>query len=128
MVAAGHRDWTEAQIGFIANVVRLYRGKSADFTQGGDEARAAIVNAFGRSGRYRDVLGLCKAASKNEIEAQGWSLNAGRYVDVAPGEELTDEDFQQAFGELTEQFEVLTVRARELEGRILQNASELLES
>ena len=32
-----------------------------------------------------------KAATLAEIEAQGWSLNPGRYVGVAPGEEISDE-------------------------------------
>ena len=30
-----------------------------------------------------------------EIEAQGWSLNPGRYVGVAPGEDVSDEDFKE---------------------------------
>jgi type I restriction enzyme M protein len=30
-----HRDWTSAQIGFIANIVRLYRAEELDFTLGG---------------------------------------------------------------------------------------------
>ena len=34
-----HRDWTEAQIGFLANIVRLYRNEELDFTLGGDEAK-----------------------------------------------------------------------------------------
>ena len=34
-----HREWTAAQTGFIANLVRLYRGEDLDFTFGGDEAR-----------------------------------------------------------------------------------------
>lgn len=31
---------------------------------------------------------LCKAATIKEIEAQGWSLNLGCYVGMAPGEEV----------------------------------------
>ena len=31
-------------------------------------------------GVYADVPGLCKVATIEEIEAQGWSLNPGRYV------------------------------------------------
>ena len=30
--------------------------------------------------QYADVVGLCKAATLKEIEAQGWSLNPGRYA------------------------------------------------
>jgi type I restriction-modification system DNA methylase subunit len=32
---------------------------------------------------YADVPGFCKVATIEEIEAQGWSLNPGRYVGVA---------------------------------------------
>jgi type I restriction enzyme M protein len=37
-----HREWAPAQIGFLANVVRLYRGEELDFTLGGDEASATL--------------------------------------------------------------------------------------
>ncbi len=37
-----HRDWTPAQIGFLANIARLYRGEEPDFTLGGDEAKANL--------------------------------------------------------------------------------------
>ena len=43
-----HRDWTPAQIGFLANVVRLYRGEELDFTLGGDEAEAKLKEVFGK--------------------------------------------------------------------------------
>jgi type I restriction enzyme M protein len=34
-VDRAHREWTSAQIGFLANLVRLYRGEELDFTLGG---------------------------------------------------------------------------------------------
>ena len=34
-------------------------------------------------------------ASLKEVEAQGWSLNPGRYVGVAAGELLSDADFKE---------------------------------
>src|SRR5436309_9850960 len=37
-VDRAHREWTHAQIGFLANLVRLYRSEDLDFTLGGDEA------------------------------------------------------------------------------------------
>ena len=43
--------------------------------------------------KYVDVLGLCKNASLTDIEAQGWSLNPGRYVGVA---ERAADDFEFA--------------------------------
>jgi type I restriction enzyme M protein len=36
-VDRAHRDWTPAQIGFMANLVRLYRGEAPDLTVGGEE-------------------------------------------------------------------------------------------
>lgn len=41
-VDRAHRDWAAAQISFLANVVRLYRGEEPDFTVGGDEAKAKL--------------------------------------------------------------------------------------
>ena len=133
-----HRDWTEAQISFMANVVRLYRGEEPDFTLGGDEAKAKLTEIFspspstgeGRGGgaslRYRDIPGLCKAATLNEIEAQGWSLNPGRYVGVAPGEAVSDEDFKEQLETLNEELETLNAQARDLEQTIASNVAEIL--
>jgi len=121
-----HRDWTPAQIGFIANLVRLYRGEAIDLTTGGAEAEAKLKEVFGAQPAYADVPGLCKAATLAEIEAQGWSLNPGRYVGVAPGEEISDEDFRTQFEVLNEELEGLNAQARELEQSIAANAAGIL--
>jgi type I restriction enzyme M protein len=141
-----HRDWTDAQISFMANLVRLYRGEAPDFTLGGEEAKAKLEELFPRSGdilspssgkaggkippllAYRDIPGLCKAATLAEIEAQGWSLNPGRYVGVAPGETVSDEDFKTQLGTWNEELETLNAQARDLEQTIAQNVAEILEA
>jgi type I restriction enzyme M protein len=132
-----HREWTPAQIGFLANVVRLYRGEAPDFTFGGAEAEAKLCELFAPAAdphsefpipQYRDVPGLCKAATLAEIEAQGWSLNPGRYVGVAPGETVSDEDFKAQLEALNEEFENLNAQARELEDTIARNVAEILEA
>ena len=123
-----HRDWTAVQIGFIANLVRLYRGEALDFTLGGDEAKAKIRDIFGDQAAYADVPGLCKAATLAEIEAQGWSLNPGRYVGVAPGEAVSDEDFKAQLETLNEELESLNAQARELEQTIAANVAGILEA
>ncbi len=127
-VDRAHRDWTPAQIGFIANLVRLCRGEALDFTLGGDEAKAKIEELFGSRPAYADVAGLCKAATLKEIEAQGWSLNPGRYVGVAPGESVSDEDFKEQLEVLNEELEALNAEARELEQTIATNVAAILES
>src|SRR5262249_8224592 len=123
-----HRDWTPAQIGFLTNIVRLYRGEEPDFTLGGDEAEAKLKEIFGKKPRYADVAGLCKAVTLKEIEAQGWSLNPGRYVGVAPGESVSDEDFKEQLETLNEELETLNAQARDLEQTIAHNVAEILEA
>ena len=127
-VDRAHRDWTEAQIGFIANLVRLYRGEAPDLTVGGEETAAKLTEVFGKKPGYADVAGLCKAATLKEIEAQGWSLNPGRYVGVAPGDEVSDEDFKAQLESLNEELESLNAQARALEQTIAANVAEILQS
>jgi len=126
-VDRAHRDWTPAQIGFIANLVRLYRGEAPDLTVGGQETEAKLKEVFGKKLKYADVPGLCKAATLAEIEAQGWSLNPGRYVGVAPGEEVSDEDFKTQLQTLNEELETLNAQARTLEQTIAANVAGILE-
>lgn len=127
-VDRAHRNWTSAQIGFLANVVRLYRGEALDATYGDDEVEAKLTEVFGTKLVYTDVPGLCKAATLTEIESQAWSLNAGRYVGVEPGEEGSDEDFREQLGALNEGLEALNAQARELEAIIARNVAGILET
>ncbi len=127
-VDRAHREWTPAQIGFLANLVRLYRGEALDFTLGGDEARAKLEEIFGKKPKFADVPGLCRAATLKEIEAQGWSLNPGRYVGVAAGEAVSDEDFKEQLETLNEELETLNAQARDLEQTIAGNVAEILEA
>jgi len=125
-VDRAHRNWTDAQVGFIANLVRLYRGEALDTTFGGDAALDKIKEVFGNKPAYADVAGLCKAATLQEIEAQGWSLNPGRYVGVVAGEGVSDEDFKEQLVALNEELEVLNAQARELEQTIAANVAGIL--
>ena len=118
-VDRAHRDWTPAQIGFLANLVRLYRGEAPDLTFGGEEAR--LRDVFGKNHKYADVPGLCKVATLKEIEAADWSLNPGRYVGVTLGEAVSDKDFMAHLETLNEERETLSAQARELEETIARN-------
>jgi len=125
-VDRAHREWIPAQIGFLANLVRLYRGEALDFTLGGDEARAKLEEVFGKKPKFTDVAGLCRSATLKEIEAQGWSLNPGRYVGVAAGESVSDEDFKEQLETLNEELENLNTQARDLEQTIAANVAGIL--
>jgi type I restriction enzyme M protein len=141
------RDFTEEQIAFIANIVRLYRGESLDWgvasatddgqlsylppdqaspPMGGTEGGIPDWTETFPDSVYRDISGLCKVATLEEIEAHGWSLNPGRYVGVAD-RPADDFDFAERLQELNEELEVLNVEARELEDRIAENVVRVLE-
>lgn len=123
-----HRDWTPAQIGFLANIVRLYRGEAPDFTLGGDVAKAKLMEVFGNKPKFADIPGLCKAANIKHISVQDWSLNPGRYVGVAADEEVCDENFKGKLETLAEELDALNSQAHDLEKAIAQNVAEILEA
>ncbi|MBN1311711.1 MAG: N-6 DNA methylase, partial [Anaerolineae bacterium] len=123
-VDRAHREFSEAQLEYLANIARLYRGEAIENDWG---SREALDEAF-PGGAYRDVPGLCKAATLDEIAAQGWSLNPGRYVGVAAREDAEDFDFRQTMEELYERLEQLNAEAHVLEERISENMQWLLEA
>jgi type I restriction enzyme M protein len=127
-VDRAHREWTTAQVGFLANIVRLYREESPDFTLGGGEACTKLKEIFGNKPKYTDMPGLCRVATLKEIEAQGWSLNPGLYVGVVTGETASDDEFQQQFEALNSELEMLSAEARELEKIIARNIPAVSEA
>ncbi len=112
----------------IANIVRLYRGEPPEETgAGADTANTPDFRATFPEGEYRDVPGLCRVATVEEIGAQGWSLNPGRYVGVA-ARAAEEHDFAERLEELHEELEALNAEARGLEERISENVALLLEA
>jgi type I restriction enzyme M protein len=94
-----HRDFLPNQIEFLANIVRLYRDEKVETTEGSD---TLLKERFPHR-TYVDVPGLCKVATLGEIEAQGWSLNPGRYTGTAV-EDNDGEDFMEKLAELYDEF------------------------
>ncbi len=121
-VDRAHRDWTPAQIEFLANIARLYRGEAAENLHDS----ADLMAEHFPDNTYTDIPGLCRVATIEEVEAQGWSLNPGRYVGVKARED-DDFDFKERLEELNEELELLNLEARELEERIAENVGKLLE-
>jgi type I restriction-modification system DNA methylase subunit len=119
---------------FLGNIARLYRGEEPENLHGSADMMAEYGflpstserGAGGEGMRYVDVPGLCKVATIQEIEKQGWSLNPGRYVGVADRKE-DDFDFKERLEQLNEELETLNAEARELEERIAGNVVKLLE-
>jgi type I restriction enzyme M protein len=131
------RDYTSEQLNLIANIVRLYRGQDIDNTylethpDTGNDGSYSLDKFFKDDKgnfAYHDIAGLCKIATKAEIIEQGYSLNPGRYVGVAEGEQEHDEDFAAKLETLQEELEVLNAEAHELETSISENVVKVLEN
>lgn len=76
---------------------------------------------------YEDVTGLCKLASRAEIEEQDWSLNPGRYVGVVIEEDgKTEEEFLSSVADMSGELAELTKQATELDQLIAANIALVL--
>jgi len=109
-----HRDWTPEQIEFLANIVRLWRGEGPEFDAGSEEMLSAVLP----DGTYADVAGFCRASTLDQIQAQGWSLNPGRYVGVSDAKLPSDikrlPGLVVEFDRLSEEAAVLTSQVQHL--------------
>lgn len=101
-----HSEWTEDQIQEISDIVRRYREEE------GEE-------------KYKDVKGRCKVVTIEEVKANDYSLNPGRYVEIIE-KEMNDVDFGAKMKELTSEFTSLTKEAHELERKIAEDWKSIL--
>ena len=115
-VDRAHRDFAEDQQEFLVNIVRLYRGEKAEYAHGSKEL---TIESFPDE-MYRDAKGLCKVASLEDIETQGWSLNPGRYTGVKITD-IDEDEFNQILRENIRDFTELSNQSRNLEKSILRN-------
>ncbi len=116
-----HRDFTDEQLEFLANVVRLYRGEEPEIAGG---ENVLFAERFPNN-EYVDVPGLCKIATLTEIESQGWSLNPGRYVGTEV-DDLDDEVFDEKLAAAHAELRELAARAAKLEQGVDQVLTKLL--
>jgi type I restriction enzyme M protein len=108
-----HRDFLPEQIEFLANIVRLYRGEELEFPDGSE----MLIRQRFLDATYVDIPGLCKVATRAEIEAQGWSLNPGRYIGTAATED-DGQDFTERLADLYEEFSRLSDAADALRTKV----------
>lgn len=101
-----HSTWTDEQIQKIASIVRRYREEK------GEE-------------KYKDIKGRSKVATLDEIRANDYSLNPGRYVEILE-KEMSDVDFDARMKELMGEFGSLTKEARILEKKIVEDWKNVL--
>ena len=162
-----HRKFSDEQIRNLGIITRLYEGKTEEFEALLADYRAKLADAPELSddedimpksywqsnidwlterfpeGKYRDVVGLCKAATigkiyddkgkvvgykDDSIGDQDFSLNPGRYVGVVIEDDgLTQEEFKERMMAYYTVLSELNADARNLEKSIAQNLQELFE-
>lgn len=103
-----HNEFDDEQIQRIADIVRKYRNEE-------------------EAGKYKDIKGLCKVATLDEIRENGYSLTPGRYIGVAEPEE-DEYDFKERLTQLNNELQNLNEKAREFEGEINNNVKQILGS
>ena len=82
-----------------------------------------LYDKFG-DGEYSDIPGLCKIATRAEIEDKGWSLTPGAYVGVAPVED-DGVDFHERMAEIHEELLKLQEESNRLMAAISRNMEEM---
>ena len=100
-----HRDWTDEQIEQIAGIVRSYRSENGK--------------------KYKDVKGLCRMATIDEVKKAGYSLNPGRYVGVTDNGNGDEGNFGEKIEKLHGELKGLTDEAHKLEKNIFENLKKL---
>ena len=152
-VDRAHRKFSDEQVKNLGVITRLYNGETSAFEALVAEYKAELENAPETAddketktkaywqaqidwlnerfpdGKYRDVIGLCKAAKlegEDGIIDQDYSLNAGRYVGVVIEDDgMTEEAFKETMLGLNAEFESLNEEAKVLEVQIADNIEKL---
>lgn len=154
-VDRAHRKFSDEQIKNLGIITSLYNGDTQVFTDLVDEYKAELANAPEIAENketktkdywqaqidwllerfpdavYRDVIGLCKAATlegEDGIKDQDYSLNAGRYVGVVIEDDgMTEEEFKAEMLSLNDELSKLNAEAISLESKITNNLKALFE-
>ena len=150
-----HRKFSDEQIRNLGIITRLYEGKTEEFKALLADYRAKLEEApevsddedimpksYWQSnidwlterfpeGKYRDVVGLCKAAKvegEDGIKDQDYSLNPGRYVGVVIEDDgLTQDEFKRRMMAYYTKLTELNEEAHGLEDKIAENMKELFQ-
>lgn len=90
------------------------------------EAQLAWLDANFPEGKWRNVEGLCKIASRDEIAQQQYSLNPGRYVGVSVEDDgMTAEEFRAFMQSSADELARLHSEADELQHLIAEDVKAL---
>lgn len=116
-----HREFTDEQLEFLGDIVRLYHGKDPEYPDN------SLLKEHFPEGKYKDVKGLCKIASLDEVKEQDHSLNPGRYVGIKPLPPMPKKEFEQKMNDLSKDIGELNTSSYKLEKEIENNLSKILK-
>ena len=105
-------DFSEEQLEGLTAMLQLYRGEKPELS-----ADNAWFKERFPAGEYRDIEGLCKIVSLEEVAEQDYSLTPGRYVGVNIEIDM-DFDYQSRIAELHSELETLNAEAIQLMNQI----------
>ena len=146
-VDRSHRKFSDEQIRNLAIISRLYEGNKDAFFSLIAEYKVSMEQSEDKQywqghidwllerfpeGEYRDIIGLCKAATINGedgIKEQDYSLNPGRYVGVVIEEDgLSEEEFRNELISLNEELLSLNSQCKDFERKITDNLLSLVNA
>ena len=113
-------DFSEEQLEGLTAIMKLYRGEPTGITKDN-----AWFNERFADGIYKDMEGLCKIVTIDEVKENDYSLTPGRYVGVT----LTiddDFDYKSRLIEIQEELSALNSEAIILSKTIEENLKELI--
>lgn len=84
-----------------------------------------LTTKFGLEGEYKDVLGLCKIATLDEIGEKNYSLTPGAYVGVAEAED-DGVDFHERMNDIHKELTQLNNEANNLMSDILKEWNSII--
>ncbi len=105
-------DFSEEQLEGLTAIMALYRGEKTEVSKDN-----AWFNEHFPDGRYRDIEGLCKIVTLEEVAEQDYSLTPGRYVGVNIEIDM-DFDYKSRMKELHSELATLHTEANDLMNKI----------
>lgn len=113
-------DFSEEQLEGLTAIMKMYRGEQPLVSRDNQWFTERFPG-----GVYRDVEGLCKIVTLDEVRANDYSLTPGRYVGVT----LTADDgtdYKTRLAEIQAELDTLNAEAQELSAVISDNLKGLL--
>lgn len=113
-------DFSEEQLEGLTAIIKLYRGEKPTISKGNEW----FIEHF-ENGKYKDIEGLCKIVTLNEVKANDYSLTPGRYVGLTFVED-DDVNYKSRLSQIQIELDILNEEAVKLSKTISKNLNDLI--